>query len=358
MKIRPANRSVRRQGRTIRPDRWKRLKSTSGADGINPVAEKRQRKLESTTLAQMLEDYIDTHQLAPSTVTSYRTKAARYLAPLMDKPVSQISKETVINLQAAITKSAGATSANIAKRILRLVLRFAMHKGAVASAATEVLTTGKLWHKSTRRTRKITKSDLPNWYQAVLRLDNPMVRIYLLLLLHTGMRTGETGVTDGDDRKPLHWRDVDLEKRTIHLPDPKNHNPITLPIPECLIPHLRELHAITGDKPYLFHSPASKTGVLSWPKWQINKVIAESGCKFSPHDLRRTYLSIRAALNINQVVVKKLANHVTSHDVTGGYIVTELETLREATEKISAYILSVVGETGDNVIAFPAREAG
>ena len=37
-------------------------------------------------------------------------------------------------------------------------------------------------------------------------------------------------------------------------------------------------------------------------------------------------------------IIKRLMNHVTTNDVTGGYIVTEEETLRQAINKVADYI--------------------
>jgi glycerol-3-phosphate responsive antiterminator len=37
-------------------------------------------------------------------------------------------------------------------------------------------------------------------------------------------------------------------------------------------------------------------------------------------------------------MIKRLMNHTTSNDVTGGYIVTEEETLKQAINKIADYI--------------------
>jgi hypothetical protein len=44
-------------------------------------------------------------------------------------------------------------------------------------------------------------------------------------------------------------------------------------------------------------------------------------------------------------------NHTTSNDVTGGYIITEEETLREAINKIADYIQARVTQN-NNVVQF------
>ncbi len=46
------------------------------------------------------------------------------------------------------------------------------------------------------------------------------------------------------------------------------------------------------------------------------------------HDLRRTFITIAKALDIPAYTLKKLVNHSTGNDVTGGYIVSDMECLR------------------------------
>jgi glycerol-3-phosphate responsive antiterminator len=54
-------------------------------------------------------------------------------------------------------------------------------------------------------------------------------------------------------------------------------------------------------------------------------------------------------------MIKRMMNHATTNDVTGGYIVTEEETLRLAINKVANYIQSKVTEK-DNVIQLHATK--
>ena len=53
-------------------------------------------------------------------------------------------------------------------------------------------------------------------------------------------------------------------------------------------------------------------------------------------------MTIAASLDISAYALKRLVNHKTSHDVTGGYIVLGIEQLREPVQKIENYILEKV----------------
>jgi len=77
------------------------------------------------------------------------------------------------------------------------------------------------------------------------------------------------------------------------------------------------------------------------------KVVTKTSCvEFSPQDCRRTFATIAEAVNLPLTMIKRLMNHVTTNDVTGGYIVTEEETTRAAINKIATYITAKVSDDG------------
>jgi integrase len=68
-------------------------------------------------------------------------------------------------------------------------------------------------------------------------------------------------------------------------------------------------------------------------------VIKASGIDFTLHDLRRTFSTIAESLDIPAYAIKRLLNHKMPSDVTAGYIVMDVERLREPMQKITDYIL-------------------
>jgi len=74
----------------------------------------------------------------------------------------------------------------------------------------------------------------------------------------------------------------------------------------------------------------------------IDGVVRESQCKFVLHDLRRTFLTTAEKLDVPHYVLKKLANHVAANDVTGGYIVVDVERLRRYMSLISEHFLKLL----------------
>jgi integrase len=76
---------------------------------------------------------------------------------------------------------------------------------------------------------------------------------------------------------------------------------------------------------------------------------------FSPHDCRRTFATIAEAVGLSTTIIKRLLNHVTDNDVTGGYIRTELDTLRDSINRIGDFITMKAMQTDGNVIPLAKR---
>ena len=67
----------------------------------------------------------------------------------------------------------------------------------------------------------------------------------------------------------------------------------------------------------------------------IEGVAKKAECPFILHDLRRTFLTLAERLSLPYVVLKKLANHSGRNDTTFGYIVVDVERLREPMQMIT-----------------------
>ena len=63
---------------------------------------------------------------------------------------------------------------------------------------------------------------------------------------------------------------------------------------------------------------------------------------FTIHDLRRTFITIAESLDISAYAVKRLVNHKMTNDVTAGYIVSDVERLRNPMECIATNLLKLM----------------
>jgi integrase len=313
--------------------------------GIDPTAEKRKRFANKTPLGDVLKLYLDGRELKPTTVKDYRNKLALGFKDWLKKPVNSITESMVLARHKKISLT-GKTTANTTMRVLRLTLNYAKALEMIDSTPTDILNKARLWHKNNRKDRLIPSDQLKAWHEAVEALPNERAKVYLLMILYMGFRSVEA--------LTIEWAHVNLENGTITLYDTKNRTNRTFPIPTVLQPHIKNLKDITGEYKWVFASTQKINGAttgrpMAVPTKQINAVIKASGVEFSSHDCRRTFATIAEAVSHPATMVKRLMNHNTTNDVTGGYIVTEEETLRVAINKVADYIQARVTHK-DNVI--------
>jgi integrase len=309
--------------------------------GIDPIAEKRKQEAENTNLVDVLEQYLCDRDLKSNTIKDYRYKLKLGFSDWLNMPVGSITEEMVLKRQKKISQESGKTTANTTMRVLRLTLNYANAVGMIDNIPTNILSKARLWHKNKRKDRVIPSDKLQAWHEAVEALPNQRAKIYLLMALYMGFRSSEL--------LSLEWTHVNLNAKTITLLDTKNGTNHTLPIPVLIIAHLTSLHTLTGDSKWVF-AGANPDKPMVTPTKPIKAVIQASGVEFSPHDCRRTFATIAEAVNLPMSMIKRLMNHVTTNDVTGGYIVTEEETLRAAINKIASYISAKVNQQ-ENIIS-------
>ena len=307
--------------------------------GIDPTAAKRKNKVEQTVLVDVLEMYLADRDLKPYTIKDYRYKLRLGFSDWLKKPVNSITEDMVLKRHKKISKT-GKTTANTTMRVLRLTLNYANAVGMIDNNPTSILSKARLWHKNNRKDRVIPSNQLQVWHQAVEALPNQRAKVYLLMALYMGFRSTEL--------LTLEWNHVDVKEQSITLFDTKNGSNHRLPIPSVLLPHIKTLQDHTGGSKWVFAGNNPETP-MAVPAKPIKAVTAACGVEFSPHDCRRTFATIAEASSLPMSMIKRLMNHITTNDVTGGYIVTEEETLRTAINKVADYIQSRVTQK-DNVI--------
>ncbi|MEQ1528218.1 MAG: integrase family protein [Methylococcaceae bacterium] len=316
---------------------------TNLVNGINPAEEKRRLKLKQMTLAELMTRYIEQKglKLSPGTSADYQKKLNEGFPDWLDKPVNAITREMVAKRHKTLPGSS--TSKDNKMRILRLLMNSAMALKIIDESPTDVLKKAELdlWSKPTRKSRIIPAEKLHEWYGAVLGLTNAKAKTYLLLLLYTGLRANEA--------LHLEWKNVDFKNDTLTVMDTKNHSDFTTYIPMQLKPYLRNLQDLTGGNTFVFPGDHA-AGVMAIPRWPLDQVTLKTGVEFSSHDLRRTFATIAEASLLPETIIKKLLNHITDNNVTGGYIRTESNTLKQAIDRIAGFIQDRATPEGENVI--------
>lgn len=333
------------------------------ARGINPVDEKRDRRARGVSLQQVLEDFLDARKaLKPRTIADYRYVTGYYLDDWLNKPITEITKEMVAKRHAAIGERSP-SQANLSMRYLRALFNFAAVKyedskgnSLIPENPVKRLSQTRAWYRIPRRQTVIKSHELEPWCKVVMAMQNDhtskgreIFRDYLLLILFTGLRREEAA--------QLTWENVDLKARTLTVTDTKNHQDHTLPLTDYLHDLLLRRRMETLSE-YVFPSDYGK-GYITIPQKQIVRIIKESGISFSIHDLRRTFITVAESLDISAYALKRLVNHKMNNDVTAGYIISDVERLREPMQRITNYLLKCAGQMPSaTIIEMPGIKAG
>ena len=327
-------------------------------------AEERAAETEAVTLQEAFTAYLETRTLKETTIRDYR-RAMRVAFPdWATRRVINITRDSVAQrhqkLKADGVKNflakckrkkrtptakeqerTGSAQANQAMRFLRSLLNFCAGyyedaKGGplIKFNPVQRLSQTRQWYKVQRKQTIIKPHQLPAWFRVVMNLKNEMARDYLLLLLLTGCRKTEA--------LTLEVSQIDLQAKTLAFMDPKNSEPLILPLPKYLLKALKARIEKLGKSKYLFPG-RGKEGRLADPYRQIQKVIKESKVQFTLHDLRRVFITTADSLDLSIFAVKRLVNHSMGSDVTSGYVVSDVERLREPAQRIENKILMMAG---------------
>lgn len=155
-------------------------------------------------------------------------------------------------------------------------------------------------------------------------------RLLISLLILTGMRIGEA--------LSARWSYVDLDSRTIRLPDTKGGRPRVVPLSAEACAILRELQSIRCNA-FLF--PGRGTGPMSRPSRQIAALFATAGVEgLWVHDLRRSF-----ATRIAEVLPIHAVSAILGHSntaVTERYMVTTDRRLHDATDFIGRQLAPLI----------------
>jgi integrase len=319
-------------------------------------------KAHAITLGEVLDDYLATRgdKLKPRTREQYRSmiEARRRddspiaFADWHRKRLADITPDLVQRRHRDLSEGHGPAWANIAMRVLRLLINYASMrfddgsgKPLIAINPVKRLGQARLWNDVERRETVLRVEDMPAWHQG-LGTISAVGRDYLLLVLLTGLRRREAA--------GLKWDDVDLVKtRTLTVRDTKNGKDHVLPLPTQLLDLLARRRAAT-DGPFVFAGKKAGTCLVE-PKTLTQAVAKACGVRTSVHDLRRTFATTAERLDISSYAVKRLLNHLTGSDVTAGYIVTDIERLRRPMQAIADFLFRAMGSAETNVVAI--REA-
>lgn len=329
-------------------------------EGIDPRDVKKADEAAKVTLQQVCDAYVSRPgKLKASSKLEIERHVAKVFTAWKDRPIASISEDEVRKRyrEMATKGLRGAPApgqANISMTTLRALINYAarQHKRAdgtplivhnpvdalrddwiVLKPRTRDIETkkvGDVWHAlTTRRAELIDAQQRDDGRVNPQDADNQAGVDLVLFLMLTGARRNE-GAT-------LEWRNVNLEEGWFHLPDPKNANPVWLPLSSQAKELLEQRKKLAGR--YVFAS-RGKTGHVMDTRAPLERISKVAGTPLSAHDLRRTFVSIGVAtLGIDLHKIELLTNHVPKGVTAKHYLQTQrLQYLQPEVQRIGDWI--------------------
>jgi len=328
-------------------------------EGVDPAIEKKRAVAYSLTLKELSQKYIrDRKDLKPSSQADILKHLKTSFSDWADRPAVEITRDKVATRFQELSERSKAQS-NQAFRILRALLNYARaayrpdDKPLMIENPVKILSDAKLWNRVKARSGRIPTEKIGAAWNTLqkLRADQGQSIIgrtladIITFLLLTGARWTEAA--------NLTWEHVNLDGKYWHIPDPKNRNPVTLPLSQTAVDILR-------DRPQsgAFVFPGRSGGRVVDARSVLDKVSKAAGVRISAHDLRRTFRSIAGECQLELWKAKLLMNHRLNQDVTIGHY-TETEDLRYLNKdinKIADWIVrqGVIGRS-EKVVPFPRK---
>lgn len=311
--------------------------------GIDPTAEKKRNKVQALTLEQVASAYKESRKTLKDSTREDIDKVFKQVLPdWLGRPIVGITADMVSKRHSEHGRNRSEAKANAAMRYLRAIFNFAIATYSTPQGEPLIktnpvarLSETRAWFKNRRKQTVIHRTQLKPWLKTVLEYPNNNIRDYLVLTLFTGLRRNE-GLS-------LRWSDIDLNDRTLTARGTKNHRDHILPLTKFLTDLLSQRKAITVGSQFVFPGAQPNSHYKGPTTALINNIANLSGVRASVHDLRRTFATIAESLGVPAYQLKALLNHKTNNDVTAGYIIRDVESLRAPMEEISRFILEEAG---------------
>lgn len=333
--------------------------------GINPNEVQKDEETAKITLRQVTDNYLRDRPLKDSSKFEINRHVDTTFETWKNNAIAGITRADVTERYNEMRdgglhgKRPAPAQANQSFSVLRALINYARREYRKADGSAVIIDNPcdvlyKKWAPIRPRTRRIPESKIGEvWHM----LDTARTSAYnrptlsaielVMFLLLTGLRIGEAS--------ELTWDRVHLDEGWFFLPDPKNHNPVELPLSSVAVELLSTCQQVKGN-PHVFPS-WSKSGHIRSPRDVMEKVSTIAGKHLSPHDLRRTYTNLGIAeLKIDIFKIEMLTNHIPNTVTAVHYLdTTNLAWLKPEAQQISDWIVSEADiaeakATGENVI--------
>jgi len=227
------------------------------------------------------------------------------------------------------------TRARLALRLLRAFLnwcgRHSTYKAIVTSNPAQNNDAKERLGKAKVKHDVLQREQLPAWFNAIKKIQNPVISAYLQTLLLTGARREEIA--------SLGWEDIDFQWNSLTIKDKVEDFRI---IP--LTPYVSHLLAMLPRRnQWVFSSVSAANGRLTDPSIAHRKACAIAGLDLTLHGLRRSFASLCEWIEMPAGIAAQIQGHAPQGVREQNYIRRPLDLLRMWHVKIEAWILEQAG---------------
>lgn len=319
------------EARKLREDAQAKL-----AKGLNPAHEKKKEKINSAAMQNnnfknVAEEYVLEQMKYKSAdyVKRFQYCLGRDVFPVIGHtPINEVSSAQVLYIMRSTVervrkhsgRGSGEAAANLNRRFIGLVMRYAIVTLRADNDPTYALKNA-IERPETEHARPLSKNEKVELRKKLEEYGGTTtVRNAALMMLYSMLRTAEV--------RKMEWSFVDFDELTITFPRSsrgsnqervmKKNRVHIVPITTQILKILKQQQHITFDQKYVFSSPQKRSCMLS--PTTLNKLLQYIGLNdVTSHDFRATASTDLNSLNYDSDWIEKQLAHSDDNKTRASY---------------------------------------
>lgn len=291
------------------------------------------------TVQRMYEEYqndLRTRDKSQRGIEDVIKRLDCYLPKWKEIPINEIKRSMAREEHKRITQNHGPVVANQSMRVFRAAYNFALKVADDPDSLPPNPVIAVTFNKERGSNRVLLPDEMPEWWQKVQAISNPIRRDMHTLGILSGLRPG-TLVS-------LRREWIKLKESAISIPRMKSGRSFDLPLSAYMVKLVQQI-IDTGDvlypnSPWLFPTRSSITRqVLRTQVWKEKTLPSQTG-----HILRHTFRTIAQRACIDKIEARLLLDHRVP-GIDGVYIHEKalFDRLLATQETMTAQILKMCG---------------